>query len=92
MELNSSQQKILLVTKFTNTEFLENLSNRLESLWRTYKVGCNLSHINTDEDSFDSSYLTEYVKQQLQFAQMYLINLRQKISWKLASKMTNTRQ
>ena len=71
---------------------LEKLSNIFESSWCIYKLGYNLSHIYIQEDGFYFSYLTKYVKTQLQFTEMDSINLRQEISETLASKMTNARQ
>ena len=61
------QQKLLIAQKFINEEFiipflslpdsldiqLANISSMLEQSWNTYKYGCNLPNMNTNESSLN---------------------------------------
>ena len=69
-----------------------NLSDIIEFPGRIFKLGCILSHYNADEHSLNTSYLTENVKQQLQFDKMDLIDQREEISETIASQIRNVGQ
>ena len=80
------QQKLLLAEKFINVEFiipfpslpdsldiqLANISSMLEQSWNTYKYGCNLTYMNTDENSLNFDYLTGFVEEELHLARQHL--------------------
>ena len=84
------QQKLLLAEKFINVEFiipfpslpdsldiqLANISSMLEQSWNTYKYGCNLTYMNTNESSLNFDYLSGFVDKQLQLARRDLQDLR----------------
>ena len=91
---------MLLAEKFINVEFiipfpslpdsldiqLANIFSMLEQSWKTYKDGCNLTYMNTNESSLNFDYLSEFVDKQLHHARQDLQDLRTEISETLMRK------